>query len=1433
MKNSSRKWFQLLAVSLVSLFFVGALPWRELRADSNTHGEYDCFPLSVVYDQTSSWDLTTQGVFVITNVSDSLVESWSLEINFTSDLNISYLWNAQDLRTETTPANILVIGNEVYNSTILPGESVSFGLAMDGVEFAPVSPVSVTTIGATLSEAPVVYDDSISEESVDDEVQSEEQIQGTEPVAIEDDGSLFPYAIFANSDITFSGWKSNIVGDVYSGGNYIYQGSELSINGYVRTVGYIQPPELITSMTGSTENVLALEMPDWSELILSKTEIMNALSEDDLVSQDTIIANGYYRTDGSVTINSTEFGGDVVIIAGRDITINMSTLSGDGRILLYSENGNITINGSQATFNGILYAPNGSVSLNAYDMTVNGRIVADQFSYSGSILNVTADDTDLQLYEALPDVRVAAWADTVFVGDRGGYTVTVPAETSYEILYRLNGEEVTVDIPEGETTGYYSFDASEAGEYSFVAYVSLPYGEYELGRATVNVAEAEPTVTVTPSPTATPTADPTATPTPIVTPTITPEPTVTVTPTPTVTPIPTITVTPVPTPTPIADPFEIVDSDSDGLLDYLETMCGTDINDPDTDGDGLLDGDEIIIMTSPLNPDSDLNGISDFDEDCDGDGLTNGQEYSTDTCMFLYDTDFDGVNDYDELYIHGTNPKNEDSDGDSIIDGDEVILGLNPNSNDSDGDGVTDDYETSYQSLSLDITESDHPHTVTSVEISGAISGLITSNTTIEDVYNLDVYCTDVVGLVGVPISIESKGHFDSMTLTINYDDSNLGDTSEDDLGVLWHDESTGFFVVQEQAQIDTDNNVISVELSHFSTYLLVDLRAYRAALTAASHETELNEAEDVNYNIMFAIDTSASMDAEERNEAINAINSILGDLRTGDRVSFCYEATNSVRYSNYVDASRVPSVSSSWASYIRSNRYSGQSNLAVFSDAAADIFYYSGLTDADTNKNIIIYITDENSTYNMNYGGMHVIGPLNDFYALFVGHSSNSIIENTCNSHRGWSCQANSARIHQIVRHANSSGTLLVDNDGDGIPDRLEIDGILATNGQKYYSNPDREDSDDETLTDAEEYGAIYSVTRSGDGRNLTISINGTVVYSSQYGSISSDSQYYFLESFANTVQPGGTAEICVPISDPNMPDSDEDGYLDYEDARPNRVNPDIIYVFANPDLEYTAANKANMYRNAGNRVIFKVFDGSTSFKNVWNGIGLYDEYYADGSKPYGDRYYYNVKCVVISTHGMPYGFYLGSKDDPNACMMCLEDFARIDSQKLTVREISQKKIESLNLYCCWCGAGYSNGGNLAEEFVELHRGIQQVIAADVVLWDVSDNRMFFKSYHNVATSYCSDEEYEILLEEVQSPYYLGDFCKCDEVGCLAYQDSFGFLRFTYGAPAEDYYAGDVYYGTLYTTESYMRAGSEGLIIYGYKILDEMGDVYYDPVVN
>jgi len=50
----------------------------------------------------------------------------------------------------------------------------------------------------------------------------------------------------------------------------------------------------------------------------------------------------------------------------------------------------------------------------------------------------------------------------------------------------------------------------------------------------------------------------------------------------------------------IAPGMDSGDSDQDGLSDKMETLYGTDPNNPDTDGDGFSDGDEVARGYDPL-----------------------------------------------------------------------------------------------------------------------------------------------------------------------------------------------------------------------------------------------------------------------------------------------------------------------------------------------------------------------------------------------------------------------------------------------------------------------------------------------------------------------------------------------------------------------------------------------------------------------------------------------------------------------------------------------------------------------------------------------------------------------------------------------------------------------------------------------------------------
>lgn len=105
----------------------------------------------------------------------------------------------------------------------------------------------------------------------------------------------------------------------------------------------------------------------------------------------------------------------------------------------------------------------------------------------------------------------------------------------------------------------------------------------------------------------------------------------------------------------------------------------------------------------------DKNNPADAALDQDEDGLSNSDEYRQRTDLENPDTDGDGVLDGDEVNIYHANPLLADTDGDGLTDGLEIFnLHTNPNYADSDSDGISDPDEINIYHTNPTDKDSDH-----------------------------------------------------------------------------------------------------------------------------------------------------------------------------------------------------------------------------------------------------------------------------------------------------------------------------------------------------------------------------------------------------------------------------------------------------------------------------------------------------------------------------------------------------------------------------------------------------------------------------------------------------------------------------------------------------------------------------------------------------
>lgn len=130
--------------------------------------------------------------------------------------------------------------------------------------------------------------------------------------------------------------------------------------------------------------------------------------------------------------------------------------------------------------------------------------------------------------------------------------------------------------------------------------------------------------------------------------------------------------------------------------------------------------------------------------------------------------------------------------------------------------------EPYFQVCHKTIKNSEKPEVV-SIIFEGICADNIKKHASVEDLYNVHVLHSGVVGLIGIPIELEYDDTVSKPRLTFRYNEEELRGVPEKNLIMLHYSEEDYFYNTMEDAVIDTDANTVSASIDEPGVYLLAD----------------------------------------------------------------------------------------------------------------------------------------------------------------------------------------------------------------------------------------------------------------------------------------------------------------------------------------------------------------------------------------------------------------------------------------------------------------------------------------------------------------------------------------------------------------------------------------------------------------------------------
>ncbi len=493
--------------------------------------------------------------------------------------------------------------------------------------------------------------------------------------------------------------------------------------------------------------------------------------------------------------------------------------------------------------------------------------------------------------------------------------------------------------------------------------------------------------------------------------------------------------------------LDFEDPDGDNIPNFVEQYFGTDCNNQDTDGDQLSDYNELYILgTDPTLNDTDGNGILDTFEDTDKDGLTAIDEIKWKTNPFDDDCDKDGLLDGDEVYQYYTKPNDKDTDGDGVEDGKEIQFATNP----------------LVAEKTFDVTAFAKEEDTVKVSVSTSLSGNQVESLTVHKFDNSFLFPTTMPGYIGGVYDFNVDGMFSSAILKFEFDESLLLEERFDPV-IYYYDEKEQLL---EALPTTVTDNVATATVKHFSKYLLLDRTVYEDAF---KWQDVWSDAGYSDVEVILVIDDSGSMYSNDHtNERLMVAKDLVDSLPEKSKIGI-------VKFENttYLLTSTLTEDKEKAKSYLSTNYFRSYGGTYMYNAINSSFTLYES-TD-DTTLKMMIVLSDGATSDT----GLHssIVTTANragvKLYTVGLGRSTsyfNSYLEPLANNTgAAFYLASNSGQLKEIYKDISKKIDIETDSDGDGIADYYE-DNMVMFNGVTIKLDKNNPDSDHDGLQDGEE---------------------------------------------------------------------------------------------------------------------------------------------------------------------------------------------------------------------------------------------------------------------------------------------------------------------------------------------------------------------------